>query len=119
MTKRKRPVDRNILDAINKLKCPLINKNGAKIFIRTKARNESGAEHISGKLHSLKIRDIELLSLTLMNPLSIKFDNRKGKLYFGRRKGINKKYQFLKIVVKEEKDGNETIVTICLAKRYN
>ena len=107
---------KNILDAVNKLEWPLTNKTGTKIFLRKKARNESGAEHISGKLHSLKVRDIEAVPSILKNPLSIFFDDRKGKLYFGKRKGINSKYPYLKIVVKEERNGTETIVTVCFAK---
>ena len=60
MTKHKRPFDQNLVDIINKLNWPLVNSNGVKVFLRKNARNETGAEHIAGKLHELKVRDIEI-----------------------------------------------------------
>ena len=89
---------------------------GKKVFHRASARHETGAEHIAGKLHELKIRDIELLPNVLKWPLSVKSDRRKGKLYYGKRKGVNKA-PYLKVVVRKEKDGSETIITICPSKR--
>lgn len=80
--------------------------------MRKNARNETGAEHIAGKLHELKVRDIEILPNVLKQPLSVKNDNRKGKLYFGKRKGVNK-FPYLKVVVRVEKDDTETIITVC------
>ena len=64
----------------------------------------------------LKVRDIELLPNVLKQPLSVKIDKRKGKLYFGKRKGVNKS-PFLKVVVRIEKNGTETIITVCSSKR--
>lgn len=116
MAKHKRPFDQNLVDAINKLNWPLINNDGVKVFLRCAARNETGAEHIAGKLHDLKVRDIELLPIVLKQPISIKNDRRKGKLYFGKRRGMNKA-PFLKIVVRVLKDGTETIITVCSSKR--
>ena len=116
MSKHKRPFDQNLVDAVNKLSWPLINNNGTKVFLRKNARYETGAEHIAGKLHELKVRDIELLPVIVKCPLAVEIDKRKGKLYFGKRKGINK-FPFLKIVVKIEKDETETIITICSSKR--
>ena len=115
MSKHKRPIDENILKAINDLKWPLVNKDGNKVFLRKRARNESGAEHVAGKLHLLKVRDIRIVPEILKNPINVIRDKRKGKLYFGKRKGLEK-IPYLKIVVKEEKDGTETIVTICTSK---
>ena len=86
------------------------------MFLRKNARNETGAEHIAGKLHELKVRDIEILPSVLKQPLSVKNDKRKGKLYFGKRKGVNK-FPYLKVVVRVEKDGTETIITVCSSKR--
>ena len=116
MAKHKRPFDQNLVDAINKLNWPLLNIDGAKVFLRRAARNETGAEHIAGKLHNLKVRDIELLPSVLNQPISVKIDRRKGKLYFGKRRGVNK-CPFLKIVVRVAKDGTETIITVCSSKR--
>ena len=116
MAKHKRPFDQNLVDAINKLNWPLINNNGVKVFLRQNARNETGAEHIAGKLHELKVRDIEILPNVLKQPLSVKNDKRKGKLYFGKRKGVNK-FPYLKVVVRVEKDETETIITVCSSKR--
>ena len=86
------------------------------MFLRKNARNETGAEHIAGKLHELKVRDIEILPNVLKQPLSVKNDKRKGKLYFGKRKGVNK-FPYLKVVVRVEKDDTETIITVCSSKR--
>jgi hypothetical protein len=86
------------------------------VFLRKSARNETGAEHIAGKLHELKVRDIEILPNVLKQPLSVKNDKRKGKLYFGKRKGVNK-FPYLKVVVRVEKDETETIITVCSSKR--
>ena len=116
MSKHKRPFDQNLVDALNKLSWPLINKDGIKVFLRDNARNETGAEHIAGKLHELKVRDIEIIPSILKQPLKTECDKRKGKLYFGKRKGINK-FPFLKIVVNEQKDGSEVIITVCSSKR--
>ena len=116
MAKHKRPFDPNLVDAINKLSWPLINKDGAKVFLRNNSRYESGAEHIAGKLHELKVRDVEIIPATLKEPLKVTKDKRKGKLYFGKRKGVNK-FPYLKIVVNEQKDGSEVIITVCSSKR--
>ena len=116
MSKHKRPFDQNLVDAINKLNWPLINKDGIKVFLRNKTRHETGAEHIAGKLHELKVRDIELLPSVLKEPISVKTDKRKGKLYFGKRKGVNK-FPYLKIVVRVEKNETETMITVCSSKR--
>ena len=72
MSKHKRPIDENILKAVNDLKWPLINKYGNKVFLRERARNESGAEHVAGKLHLLKVRDIKIIPEILKNPINEK-----------------------------------------------
>ena len=118
MAKHKRPVDENVLKAVNDLKWPLTNKYGNKVFLRERARNETGAEHVAGKLHLLKVRDIKIIPEILKNPINVIRDKRKGKLYFGKRKGLEK-IPYLKIVAKEEQNGNETIVTICTSKTTN
>lgn len=109
MSKHKRPIDENILKAVNDLKWPLTNKDGNKVFLRERARNESGAEHVAGKLHLLKVRDIKVIPEILKNPINVVRDKRKGL----------EKIPYLKIVVKEEQNGNETIVTICTSKTKN
>ena len=93
-----------------------MNTNGIKVFLRKNARYETGAEHIAGKLHELKVRDIELLQSIIKHPLAVQNDKRKGKLYYGKRKGVNK-FPYLKIVVKTEIDETETIITICSSKK--
>ncbi len=116
MSKHKRPFDQNLVNAINKLNWPLFNNEGIKVFLRHNSRYESAAEHISGKIHELKVRDIEILPAILKQPLFVKIDKRKGKLYFGKRRGVNK-FPFLKIVVRVENDKTETIITVCSSKR--
>lgn len=116
MSKQRRPFDRNLVDTLNKLSWPLVSKDGIKVFLRDNARNETGAEHIAGKLHELKVRDIEIIPTILKAPLKVLKDKRKGKLYFGKRKGVYK-FPYLKIVVNERKDGSEVIITVCSSKR--
>lgn len=116
ISKHKRPFDQNLVIALGSFSWPLANKDGIKVFIRGNARSESGTEHIAGKLHKLKVRDMEIIPSVLKQPLKIEYDNRKGKLYFGRRKGVNK-YPYLKIVVRKRNDGNEEIITICASKK--
>lgn len=115
MSKHKREVDQHLIDALNNLPWPLINKDGKKVFVTPKNRNESGFEHISGKCHYLKVRDMELIPSILQKPINVFKDNRKGKIYIGKRKGVEKR-PFLKIVVKEGKRDIEFITTIYTSK---
>lgn len=116
MSKRKRPFDQNLVDAINKINWPLSNNKGSKVFLRENTRNETGAEHVAGKLHQLKVRDIELVPSVIKESKIVVNDKRKGKIYYAKRKGINK-FPYLKIVVRVCKDNNETIITICSSKK--
>ena len=118
MSKYKRAFDQNLVDAINKLDWPLSNNKGSKVLLRNNARKETGAEHIAGKLHQLKVRDIELLPNIIKQPKSVVNDKRKGKIYYGKRKGINK-FPYLKIVVRVGRDNSETIITVCSSKKCN
>ena len=65
MSKRKgelcKTYDQNIIDALNKIKFPIIGVNGKSFLIREKARNENGKEHIARKDHRLKVKDIDNL----------------------------------------------------------
>ena len=117
MSKHKRPFDQNLVDAILKLNWPLVNKDGVKIFLRDRSRTESGPEHIAGVLHKLKVRDIQLLPTIFKNPYKIEHEKggKKGKFYYGKRKGKNKQ-PFIKIIVKINKDCSETIATIYASK---
>lgn len=82
--------------------------------MREKARYESGIEHAAGLKHHLKIRDIEMIPEILRKPYRVIVEKkgRKGKCYYGKRKGVNK-YRFIKIAVQVRKDGTEAITTIC------
>ena len=113
MSKYKRDIDKNILNAIVKLQWPLLNNEGKIVYVRVNARNENGFEHIAGKNHYLKVRDIEQIPQILKKPYKIINENkgRKGKSYFGIRKGDNKS-KYLKIIVRKRKDGNEEIITV-------
>ena len=113
MSKHVREYDQNIVDALKKIKWPLFNNEGKKVTIRPFARNESGLEHIAGKNHYLKIRDILLVPKILKNPLHIGRDKKgkKTKYYSGLRKG-DEKSRYLRIIVRVQKDLSEQIVTI-------
>lgn len=113
MSKKKREFDINITEALQRIKWPLNNYCGTKIVVRKSARNENGFEHIAGKKHQLKVRDIEMIPKVLEKPLKVIMENkgRHGKSYFGKRKGDNKS-KFLKIVVRTLNGTTEEIVTI-------
>ena len=113
MSKHVREFDQNIVGALEKLKWPLFNNEGRKVTIRAIARNESGVEHIAGKNHYLKIRDILLIPKILKNPAYIGHEKRgkKTKFYCGLRKG-DEKSRYLRIIVRVQKDLSEQIVTI-------
>ena len=117
MSKHQRNYDKNILNAIIKLQWPLLNNEGNKVYVRANAREGSGFEHIAGKHHLIKIRDIGIIPLILKNPYKVINENkgRKGKAYYGKRKG-KEKSPFLKIVTRKNKEGCEEIVTIYTTK---
>lgn len=119
MTKHRRPFDTNIVEVLLSLKWPLKDNEGKDVFIRAKARYESGSEHIAGKRHKLKVRDIQLIPSILAKPLCVireKSGKRRAKIFFGRKAGKNKD-PFMKIVVLPNKKGQYEIVTIVSCKR--
>lgn len=116
MSKHKKEFDKHLVIALQKLAWPLFDKNGKKVFVRSNDRKGDGFSHIASKHHSLKVRDIELIPSILKNPLAIKKDKRKGLVYYGKRKGINKSL-YLKIVLREDKTEHLIIITICASKR--
>ena len=107
--------DQNIIDALLKLKMPIIGKNGKTFLLRDNARFESGLEHIAKKTHRLKVRDIESVPSILKHP---KFEmqdpnNRNYRNYYGIRKSDNSEI-LLKIVTWPYKNNHncELIITI-------
>ena len=118
MSKKQRDFDKNILNSLSKLQWPIINNKGIKVFVRANARKEGGLQHIAGKCHLLKVRDIESIPNILKNPYKVILEQsgRKGKSYYGKRKGVEKS-PLLKIVVRIRSDYCEEIVTIYTAKR--
>ena len=108
--------DENIVEALNKLKTPIIGKNGKAYYIRDEARFESGIYHIANKNHRLKVRDIESIPFILKHPTfeSIDPKNKNYRNYYGIRKGTNKNNILIKIVTwPYENDSNiELIITI-------
>jgi len=108
--------DEHIIDALLKLDNPIIGKGGKRFYIRDKARNESGLEHIAAKRHRLKVRDVELVTKILRHPIYMCDDptNRIYRNYYGIREGKDSN-SFLKIVtspVKGKRNEEEVIVTI-------
>lgn len=107
--------DEHIVTALLKLDNPIIGKDGKKFYIRDKARNESGLEHIAVKRHRLKVRDIESITSILKHPAYTKQDpsNRNYINYYGIRQNT-KNYYLIKIVTWPNKDNpnEETIITI-------
>ena len=107
--------DFHIIEALNKLKIPIVGVDGKRFIIRKKARKESGLEHIAKKCHNLKVRDIESVPEILRHPkyMCNDPDNHVYKNYYGIRKG-NTSTSFIKIVTSPlKKDrATEEIITI-------
>ena len=107
--------DEHIIDALLKLDNPIIGKGGKRFYIRDKARNESGLEHIAAKRHRLKVKDIEVITYILKHPSFVKPDpsNRNYVNYYGIRKNTKNEY-LIKIVTWPNKNNpnEETIITI-------
>ena len=107
--------DKHIIDALLKLKFPIIGLHSKSFILRKEARNESGIEHIARKKHRLKVRDIESVPSILKHPqyMCDDPDNRVYKNYYGIRKG-EKQNSFIKIVTSPQKNNKSTeeIVTI-------
>lgn len=119
MSKNHDGIDENIVKALLKIKWPLKNFENTNVFVREKARNETGFEHIAAKKHLLKIRDIEQIPDILKHPYKVRTDFRNGnRYYYGIRKG-NVKSKYLKIVVTFEKDLNEKILSLYPVKGIN
>ena len=116
MKQKKCDYDQHIIDALRKIKQPIIGKGGRLFYIREKARNETGFEHIAKKFHRLKVRDIEDIPSILRHPIACESDprNKIYRNYYGIRRGSEKDL-LLKIVtspVKGRRDFEEIIVTI-------
>ena len=108
--------DQNIIDALLKLKIPIIGIYDRKFYLREKARNEKGIEHIAAKRHRLKVRDIESIPSILRKPKYISEDPAHPiyRNYYGIRKG-DEKIPIIKIVtspVKGKRNQEEIIITI-------
>lgn len=114
--------DEHIVAALLKLDNPIIGKGGRKFYIRDKARDESGLEHIAVKRHRLKVRDIETIVKILRHPVYMCEDptNHIYRNYYGIRKGKDSG-SFLKIVtspVKGKRGEEEIIITIYPTKTF-
>ncbi len=108
--------DQHIIDALLKMKMPIIGIYGRKYYLREKVHDETGIEHIAIKRHRLKVRDIESIPAILMKPKYVCEDPKHPiyRNYYGIRKGEDKN-TLLKIVtspVKGKRDKEEVIVTI-------
>ena len=108
--------DENIVEALRKLKVPIMGIDGRVFTFRKKFRNETGLQHIAKKAHRLKVRDIESIPDILKHPRHCCVDahNKLYRNYYGIRKG-NDSHSFLKVVtspVKGRRDLEEIIITI-------
>ena len=108
--------DQHIVDALLKLKTPIIGINGRKYYLREKSHDGTGVIHIALKRHRLKVRDIESVPSILMKPKYVSEDPNHPiyRNYYGIRKG-EEKNAFIKIVtspVKGKRNEEEIIVTI-------
>ena len=107
--------DKNIISALLKLKFPIKGIGSREFYIREKARDESGIEHIAKKSHRLKVRDIQAIPSILKHPqfICVDPDNHVYKNYYGIRKGKDQN-TFIKIVTSPilNEKLKEEIVTI-------
>ena len=107
--------DENIVEALLKLKVPIIGHGGINFYIRDEARYENGIQHIAKKSHRLRVRDIESIPEILKHPAVLKQDpnNPNYKNYYGIRKGKEPNL-LLKIVTwpDERNPKKETVITI-------
>ena len=76
--KKKLTHDQKIIEALKKIKMPLIDKlRNRKIYYKEKSRsNEEGIDHIARNYHDLDPSDIELLPEIIKNPLAHSRDKR-------------------------------------------
>ena len=107
--------DKHIIDALMKLKMPIVGIGGISFYIRDESRYEDGIHHIASKRHRLKVRDVESISDILRHPKMVRTDphNRNYKNYYGIRRGDNSS-MLIKIVTwpYEHNPKMELIVTI-------
>ena len=107
--------DKHIVDALLKLKSPILGKDGKKFYIRESAKDESGLEHIANKQHRLKVKDIEDVPNILKHPKAEMVDpnNKNYRNYYGVRKGKETDL-LIKIVTWPDKSNpkKEVIITI-------
>ena len=113
----KEKYDQHIVDALLKLKMPIIGINGRKFYLRDKAHGGTGIDHIAIKRHRLKVRDIENVPKLLCKPKYVCEDPKHPiyRNYYGIRKGNYAKGMFIKIItspVKGKRDEEEIIITI-------
>ncbi len=115
---KKNEPDLNIIKALKELPVPLTNFKDRKILFNLNKRKESIYEHIAVKSHHLHVSDIKVIPSILKNPKSLvsDHDNRKGKIYIGRRGKKHENVKYLKIVTQCNPDSTESIITIYLTK---
>ena len=120
MAKSQKEIDQNVYNELLRLSWPLPAVGGKRVFLRDRARRETGAEHIAAKRHHLKIADIQLLPELLKKPIAHHADSRNKNYvnYYGRRKG-NKNPMFLKAITSKDKHSNllETLITFYPTKK--
>lgn len=107
--------DEHIIDALLKLKTPIIGKNKKSFFFKKESNGNTSYEHIALKRHRLKVRDIESIPEILRHPKIEMTDpnNKNYRNYYGIRKGKENGI-FIKIITWPDKKDTfkEYIVTI-------
>jgi len=116
---RNQPIDPNIIKALEKLPKVMSNNQDKEVFVRAKARHETGKEHIAVTSHGLQVRDINLIKKALSAPEFVCEDpnNHRRKNYYVKREGKHgynnrNKGTLLKVVTYVRPDEKEEIVTV-------
>ncbi len=110
--------DAHIINALSVLPPVMINNEGSPVFIRKKARQESGREHIARASHGLQVKDIQRIPEILKSPFKVCLDptHKCKKNYYGIKYKKHVFAGFIKIVT-AMKQNKEEIVTIFVADK--
>lgn len=122
--KKNEKYDQNIIEALRKLPSEIEDKrHNFVIEIKNdKARsNETRFEHIAKKNHELKVRDIEAIPEGIKRYVRFLKSNEMENTYyyFINRKGKNKGFIQVAILVDEDNPNRARIKTVFIAYRIN
>lgn len=124
MSKRSHTIkpDQNIIEALKKIPSPIYDKKHKinVFFIDDQVRkNETRFEHIAKQYHELKVRDIESIEKGINNYLCFTKSKEINDVYnyYLKRKGLDKGFVQISILVDMEDKTKAYVKTIFIAYR--